>query len=183
MRKTIDKLQADPSKAEEIQFLETIAESIPDDAYLKGLFTNRFVNFIAQKIRDDWYCDFMDMYQAEIDNASKAEAKLKALQKQDEEIVKGYMKTIDAADKYTEMLEGDLKVAKEKVKQEYDRYWKLRQQLDKVNGKAMRDVALLEKENEDLKDEVVNLKAKMFDMQEKIETLEKIADYDSIQAD
>lgn len=183
MRKTINRLQADPSKVEEIQFLETIAESIPDDAYLKRLFTERFVNFIAQKIRDDWYCDFMDMYQAEINNVTDARAELGTLQRDFEKYVSARNQEIEGLNVTVEKLEGELDLAKKQAEQEYDRYWKLRQQLGEVNRKAMRDVDLLEKENEDLKEEVVKLKAKMFDMQEEINLLMEVAPDNAFHAD
>jgi predicted nucleic acid-binding Zn-ribbon protein len=183
MRKTIDKLHADPSKAEEIQFLNEIAESIPDDAYLKGLFTERFVNFIAQKIKDDWYCDFMDMYQAEIDNASKAEATAHDMQKNYELTVTKLNREIEELNKKIENLSLLADSKSQVINQLDDKYWELRRELDKVNGKAMRDVALLEKENTELKQQEIELKAKMFDMQEKISWLEQHVDYDSIQED
>lgn len=183
MRKTIDKLQADPSKAEEIQFLEEIAESIPDDAYLKGLFTERFVNFIAQKIRDDWYCDFMDMYQAEIDSASKAEATAHDMQKNYELTITKLNREIEDLNKKIENLSLLADSKSQVINQLDDKYWELRRELDKVNGKAMKDVTLLEKENTELKQQAIELKAKMFDMQEKIGWLEQHVDYDSIQED
>ena len=69
------------------------------------------------------------------------------------------------------------------INQQNDIYWELRKELDTANGKAVRDVALLEKEKEGLEAEIVKLKAKMFDMQEKINWLEEHTDYDSIQED
>lgn len=190
MRKTIVKLEQDPSKQQEIDFLNEVAESIPDGAYLKGLFTEKFVNFIAQKIRDDWYCDFMDMYQAEIDRADDAGAELRAFQKDFEGYttktnreIEGLSKKIETlsllAQSKSDIIDQMVEARWEKEREHNNEKQEWRDEFNKVANQLDSS----EKKREELSIENIKLKAKLYDMQDRMAWLEEHFDYDSVQED
>jgi uncharacterized small protein (DUF1192 family) len=58
-------LSDDPSKAEEIAALRKFAAQVPEDSYLKGLFTNDLVAWFEQKVLEDWDTDLYGAMQFE----------------------------------------------------------------------------------------------------------------------
>ena len=54
----IQKLSENPSKQEEIDFLQAIELSLPENSYLKSFFTPQMVVKMEQNIRNDFCSDF-----------------------------------------------------------------------------------------------------------------------------
>lgn len=72
-RVTITKLQNDPSKQQEIDFLNEVAESIPSDAYLKDLFTEQLVGWVERRIKEDTMPNLYEWYQKTVNEVSDYE--------------------------------------------------------------------------------------------------------------
>lgn len=78
------KLQNNPSKAQEIEFLKTLAADLPEDCYLKSLFSDRFIGYVEHWVGNDIIPDVMNM----VDEAKKDE--LSAAQREKEANVEKY---------------------------------------------------------------------------------------------
>lgn len=51
--KNIAPLQQNPSKLDEVNFLVRISDSLPENCYLKSLFTGRLINWVEYQIKND----------------------------------------------------------------------------------------------------------------------------------
>lgn len=58
-------LPEDPTKAQEIEFINTVYLSIPINSYLNQLFTSDFIHWIETSIKDDWNLNFYKWYEDE----------------------------------------------------------------------------------------------------------------------
>ena len=66
-RKTITKLNQNPSKQEEIDFLREVAECVSDTSYLRSLFTPEFLNLTEQYIRNDFAPSILENWKQDLD--------------------------------------------------------------------------------------------------------------------
>jgi len=161
---TISKLQADPSKQQEIDFLNEVAESIPECSYLKGLFTEHLVSWATQKIRDDWALDLFDLYNAETNRVLIMESENRKLASQLERADKERQEQIDEIKKhvahYRELYENQCDVVR-----------KYQKELSNVTGELNLSRSEWSEEEdryntciEQLEEQVKDLKSKLYDM-------------------
>ena len=52
---------ADATKQEEIDFLKLLANSLSENSYLRGLFSDRLVFWASEQIKNDFPCDVWDL--------------------------------------------------------------------------------------------------------------------------
>jgi len=145
-RRTIDKLETDPSKAEEIAFIEEVAESVPDNSYLKMLFTKQFMNWLREQIRNDFYPNLYEFWQQDVSDIENLHLEISRLKFQ----VEDTNKVLAVKSKALSDLQEVFNTAQEAAGRNYD---KLYYQLEDA-----------EKIVENLKGEIINLKAKLYDM-------------------
>lgn len=82
-------LSADPSKQEEIDFLEAITEIVPKNSYLSNLFTKPAVSWLRQQIRDDFVCDlYYNWQEAEKESAKRQDDLIDCMNERDADKVK-----------------------------------------------------------------------------------------------
>lgn len=155
MRTTITKLQNDPSKQQEIDFLNEIAESIPSDSYLKDLFTEQLVNWVERRVKEDTMPNLYEWFQKTVNEVSDYEKVIRELNDQITKNEVVHQKQLEATKKmvtHFQELYNDAVDAGRQASQYYD---KLHVEFDKAEEK----IATLE-------NEIIRLKAKLFDMME-----------------
>lgn len=63
-------IPAEMGKDEEISLLREITTLLPDDSYLKGLFTDEFIKWVAGMIRKDFLPDMFQAYSTTMENVA-----------------------------------------------------------------------------------------------------------------
>jgi len=76
---TTPKLSKNPSKAEEIEFVEQVAALVPDGAYLKELFTTQFVGWVSEQIKNDFPPNLAEWYFASLIEVSEKVGQIQAI--------------------------------------------------------------------------------------------------------
>lgn len=72
-------LGKNPTKPQELEFIQAVADSIPENSYLHSLFNPSFVHWVETRIRDDGSCDmYGELSQALLAGIAKGAAVEKA---------------------------------------------------------------------------------------------------------
>lgn len=190
-RKTIVKLNrntSDPSKAQEIEYLEEFVDGIPQGSYLSDTFRKEFVAWVKQQIKNDIFPDAWE-YIGSWEYTEDGQTRLTRgeLLKQNEELKAGRdedRRTIAKATKQIEEYQlqlRDMNAALDESKQEVERAWSYEKErlghMDELQvalRETRHDYAEAVQTNEALADEITRLKAKLFDSFEKIEKIETL---------
>jgi predicted RNase H-like nuclease (RuvC/YqgF family) len=159
-RSKMKQLTKDASKQDEINWLEEVASNVGEGTYLKSLFSEKFIGWATQKIKDDWSLDLMDEYYSSMNQSSALSAKLIKVTDDYEKDVKRYEeKAKEFANTITKMNEHE-RGLQEKI-----------QSLSRDCSKLRREKALLIPEYDrwvkELTDEVTRLKVRLYDLLEK----------------
>jgi len=163
-RTALDKLRADPSKKEEIDFLNEVAESIPDDAYLKSLFTEQMVGWVARRIGEDIMPDLYQWFLDGITDCDKREREVREI-----------CAEMEGALKAAEHRYGEMRTFMFYFKDCYSRQREYSKRLKIEKANAIGELYLSRSEwaeeaqamkgtIEQLQSQVLLLKAKMFDL-------------------
>jgi hypothetical protein len=196
-RKTIVKLDrntSDPCKAEEIEYLEEFVDGIPAGSYLSNTFRKEFVAWVKQQIKDDFTADaweYIGHYNVMADGTTRLT--MHAVMEQNQALKAGRdadSRTIEQATKQIEQYQLQLRemnTALDESKKEVERAWSyekqrlehmdelqvsLRETKQKMHA-ARADVVEALLANDAMQDEIIRLKAQLFDCFEKIEALQK----------
>lgn len=83
-RRTITKLESNPTKEQEVAFLSEVRKSIPSNSYLASLITDEIVTWFAANVRNDVPSDLLALigeYGADLQHAMSdlAESRRKVL--------------------------------------------------------------------------------------------------------
>ncbi len=80
--KTTKPLGKNPTKMEEIEFLQAVRASLPTGSYLASFLSESMVAEVEHRIHDDWSCDVYETLQYETNKASDLRADLAAVRTQ-----------------------------------------------------------------------------------------------------
>jgi hypothetical protein len=172
-RQTITKLNVstqDPSKQEEIEYIQEIASSIPDGAYLKGLFTDEFIGWVERKIKDDWTLDILNDLEHYITQASKAEQAFRECQENAKRDFKCYEDHIEQLKQEIATIHKNKDRRFNQVNEQYSNTWN---KLHELRNEYARTCNYLEDASAKIQEqslEILKLKAQMFDMSQERES-------------
>lgn len=162
---TLDRINSQSGKAEEIAFLEKIAKSIPEGTYLKDFFSKELVDFIAWRISNDWTCDLMKEYNSEIEehgnhNAINSQqiAETKKYLKIANEKIETLELRLQHANQDNQDLAEKLNTTANELRQEREEF------AEKYAAWYHKGNAMVE-ENLALDSEIIKLKAKIYDLE------------------
>lgn len=154
-RKTITKLGNDPSKAEEISFFNEIAESIPQNSYLKDFFRREVISFVEEQIRNDFPADIWDWL--------NQEEKIKFYQKDLDEKTKTIFSMTEQSNDYLAVIDSLKDQTQRQSSEIIDADTKIRNLSDQAQNLRFEIIGLESKICEkDL--EIIKLKARLFDL-------------------
>lgn len=163
VRKYVHVVSTASSKAEEWQTLMEMAACAERGSYLESLFSGELLNWVKDQMANDFPCDIMDHLRHASDEVQEAQR----LQAKAEAAVKHYEGTIKD-------LEGSLARREELmnnqtalIRQRNDEIGDLTQQLLSKDGDYNRLAELAEDAQNALKDEIIRLKAEIYDLEHK----------------
>lgn len=152
------------SKTDEVETLRRLAERAPADSYIASLLTEQLLKWFESRVRSDWTCDVFDgLARAEVDahNARQTLQETKeALQRAADHLGRQLTGAMDEIARLQFALETSRKETEVWVNRSEER----RQQAVAAEAKAKAKV---------LDDELVRLKAKLFDLIESREAAEE----------
>lgn len=154
-RKTITKLSNDPSKIEEIAFLEEIAESIPDCAYLKDFFAPELIGWAVSQIKSDFPPHAYDW----LNKAGEVSELKREINQKDVNIERQAQEINDLTDSVDHLNEQVRRQSKDAVETE-DALSAALRELDSANHKREGLKAQLSYKDQ----EIIKLKAALFDL-------------------
>lgn len=159
--KTIKTLTGDPSKAEEIAYIEKIASTLPDNTYLKSFFTKDLVAWVSEQIHNDFGCDLYGTLQEEWNRTSRMSTEYnKAFSEKDNEI-KVLNSTIE--DLATEMAR--LNEARNQATQMAEKYSAKYQEAWNTACDATREASDKDNQVAMLEAKIISLKVRIYDLE------------------
>ena len=153
------------SKQKEINVLKQTAEATDPNSYLAGLYTESMVAWAAMMINQDFLPDIYGAYEREIGASSELRLELHEEKMRNQHII---------AQRERDAVEAERKL--EQVHDWLENQTRLANQALSRVGELEADLYLKQCENEELgeklaerDDEILRLKAKMFDLMERLE--------------
>ena len=158
-RKTIAKLADNPSKPEERDFLHEVAAGVPADSYLASLFSADMVQWVEAQIRQDVSCDLWGAFDYALKDAAaqvdRVRDEVKAAQAEAGDCKRRY----DALEQVLEAVRGKHEMAEEKAQLLHDRWQESLAEACAAQDRFYHATTEIDR----LKDEIVGLKAKLYD--------------------
>ena len=151
---TIKNFTSDSTKVDEISVLEQIAESMPSGSYLRDFFSNPLVSWVSEQIRNDFPADLMDWYRQEEKRSQNEQSNRLAVEHQLANL-KDKMEKEQVAQAEFEA----------RVEERIARQNKQNEQLAAGYQELYDRIAALEEERDAANRKVIELKVKLFDIQ------------------
>lgn len=156
------KVQANASKAEEVDFLKKIKGQVEDGTYLASLLTDKLVAWFELKVADDWSTDLYEMYEAALNEKPAVEDAKRVIANLEERLA-GVEKQHDQARAQLQEAERQLLALREELThrrlendQNIDRLSKEREELMQGYLASQEAIGHLERQ-------VIELKAELYD--------------------
>lgn len=149
---TINTLSKNPSKSDELCFLEAIAASVSPDSYLSSLFTTQFVQWVVKRIREDVGPDLYAWYENKMQEATATATEIQKLRNTIDRLKEEMEVLAGEKEEEIERVKANLELSRQNRQEWQDNYHDLHEQMMAVEAQlAAADRIILE------------LKAKLYD--------------------
>lgn len=160
----LDKLPANPTKQEEIDFIMAISQSIPTNSYLRGLFTNGFLEYVKSHIENDITPNIFTARNSLVEEVESERANVFKLKEQIrglESAIADSDRVIGIKDKAFEDLNDNMVISLSNAQESYD---KLQREFDEVRTELYAEISQKNEVIRGLDLEIIRLKAQLFDI-------------------
>lgn len=158
-RKTIAKLETNPSKQAERDFLQEVAAGVPVDSYLASLFSADMIQWVEAQIRQDVSCDLWGSFDYAVKDAAVQVDQVREQVKVAEAETGDCKRRYDALEQVLEAVRGKHEMAEEKAQLLHDRWQESLAEACAAQDRFYHATTEIDR----LKDEIVGLKAKLYD--------------------